>query len=424
MLKIRHVAFLFFVALTLTVTRSAIAARGNAIDATESCNDPLGCVTVAPGDPIRIGYALAVSGPLESLGIDARRGIEIAIDKKHTVMGRSIELIGEDSGCSSEKGQTAAQKLAADLTISAVIGTSCSGAAMSAAPILSNAGMVMISPSATSSSLTDPDIHSAGFLRTSYNEKVQGQVMARYAYTRLDVRKAATIHDGSAYADKLQQAFADVFTELGGDIVAQETVRWDDTDMRPTLTKIAAHKPDFLYYPVFVSDGSLITRQAKEVSGLENAILAGADGMLIHSFLEAAGDAAEGMYLTSVDLNWSGSEYDALLARYQELYGEPPISAFHAQAYDAANMIFAAIEKTAIIDGGGNLVIGRQALRDALFGARNYFGITGVLSCDEYGDCADPVITMQQVTEGQFEVIDHLPVYLRTQKIYLPLIGR
>jgi len=65
-------------------------------------------------------------------------------------------------------------------------------------------------------------------------------------------------------------------------------------------------------------------------------------------------------------------------------------------------MLLAAIEKVAIQDYDGTLHIGRQALRDALYGTRNFEGITGNLTCDQYGDCADPEIAVNQITNGEY----------------------
>ncbi len=367
-----------------------------------ACNDPLGCINVAAGDPIRIGYALVISGPNETLGIDSRNGIEIAIDDKGEVLGHSIELIGEDALCSAEGGQAAATKLASDPTLIGVIGTNCSSGGEPASAILSDAGMVLISPSNTAPSLTAPETHQAGYLRTAHNDKVQGKAVAEYAYNVLGARTAATIHDGSAYAEQLQQVFADVFTELGGEIVAQEAVNAGDTDMRPVLTSIAVYKPDFLYYPIFIAEGGFITSQAKEVSGLEETDLAGSDGMISPDFIAAAGDASEGMYISGPNLSYTSELGQNFTEAHMAKYGIDPLSAFHAHAYDGANMIFNAVEKVAQKGDDGSLLIGRQALRDALFATAGQVGITGNITCDEYGDCADPQIVINQIQGGEY----------------------
>ncbi|RLC83435.1 MAG: branched-chain amino acid ABC transporter substrate-binding protein [Chloroflexi bacterium] len=363
----------------------------------------MGCVDIAPGDPIRIGYALVIAGPNESLGVDSRRGIEIAIEDKGEVLGHPIELVGEDSMCSAEGGQTAATKLTSDPSLIGIIGTNCSSAGEPASRIVSDAGMVLISPSNTAPSLTDPNKSwNPGYLRTCHNDKIQGAAMAHFVYEELGLKTAATIHDGSPYADQLQQVFADTFKELGGTITAQEAVNVGDTDMRPILTTIAAGQPEFIYYPIFIPEGAQITRQAKEIPGLEEVILAGADGMYSPDFVEAAGEACEGMYISGPNLAFENPLYDHFLEVHLEKYGEKPLSVFHAHAYDAAMMLFAAIEKVAVQDEDGTLHIGRQALRDALYATKDFEGITGTLNCNEYGDCADPQIAVNQIQNGEY----------------------
>lgn len=364
--------------------------------------DSIGVVKVAKGASLTIAYWLVVAGPDASLGIDSRRGIEIAIDDKGgKLLGHSIRLIGEDTGCNAEGGVTAATKLSANKAIVAAIGSNCSSEAVPGAPILWKAGIVTVSPSNTAPKLTAFDRGPTydGYLRTAHNDKVQGRVAAHFAYSRLGVRRAATVHDGSPYAEGLQGVFADVFKRLGGTITAQEAVGPTDTDMKPVLTKIAVGKPELIYYPIFISSGGHITRQAKEVSGLAGVKLMGADGMFSPDFLKAAGDGAKGMYLSSPDLSPAalGPAYGKFQEKHQKKYGEKPLSAFHAHAYDAAMMIFAAIEKVAKKDAAGNTYIGRKALRDALFATKGFKGLTGNLTCDNLGDCADPKIAVYQI---------------------------
>ncbi len=368
------------------------------------CTDAIGCVDIPPDDPIRVGYALVISGPNESLGVDSRRGIEIALeDKGWEFLGHPVELVGEDGMCSAEGGQTALTKLAADPSLIGVIGTNCSSGGEPASRIASDAGMVLISPSNTAPSLTNPDAAwNPGYLRTCHNDNVQGAAMANYVYNELGARTAATIHDGSPYADQLQQVFAETFQEMGGTITYQGAVNVGDTDMGPILTTIAAGAPDFIYYPIFIPEGAQITRQAKETAGLENTDLAGADGMYSPDFVEAAGEAAEGMYISGPNLAFDNPIYDHFLEVHQEKYGEAPLSVFHAHAYDGTMILLAAIEKAAVQDEDGTLHVGRQALRDALYGTKDYEGVTGTLNCNEFGDCADPEIAVNQIQDGAY----------------------
>jgi len=398
---------LFSILFILTVVVSLVAAPVWAAapekpKAAFKYDDPIGVVKIKPGQPIHIACWMVVAGADASLGTDTKRGVEIAIDDKGgKLLGHPIKLSVQDTGCNAEGGQAAATKLAADPTIVAAIGSNCSSEARPGAPILWKAGIATVSPSNTAPYLTDPKRGPEydGYLRTAHNDKIQGAVAAEFAFKQLKIKKAATIHDGSVYAEQLQGVFAETFKKLGGTITAQEAVAPTDTDMRPVLTKIATGKPEFIYLPIFIAAGGHITRQAKEVSGLEKTYLMGADGMFSPDFYKAAGEPAVGIFHSSPDFSAFGAAYKTFLEKHQKKYGEKPIAPFHAHGYDAALMIFAAIEKVAKKAPDGMLHIGRKALRDALYVTKNLKGLTGNITCDKYGDCADPRIAVYKTTE-------------------------
>lgn len=366
------------------------------------CEDEIGCVEVAPDEPVRIAYMLTISGATAFLGEDSRGGIQIAIDDRGgEILGHEIELTGEDSLCSAEGGQTAAQKVAADTQVVGVVGTNCSSAGTSALPIISEAGLVLISPSNTAPALTDPEgTWQPGYYRTAHNDLFQGRVAAEYAFNELGARTAATIHDGSPYADGLQAVFADRFAELGGEITFQGAVNVGDTDMRPILTSVAADSPDVLYFPIFEPEGDFIAAQSAEISGLENTTLFGADGLLVEGFPGNAGPAAVGMYLSGPYVE--GGAYDDLLAKWDAQFGGSPPSGFHAHAYDATNILLNAIEQVAIEGDDGTLLIPRQGLRDAITATSGFDGVTGTLACNETGDCATgEALGIYEITEAE-----------------------
>jgi branched-chain amino acid transport system substrate-binding protein len=385
----------FGLLIVLIMLATALAACGGGGG---DCPEGDTCVEVKKGEPIRIGWMMVVSGGDASLGTDTKRGVEIAIDDKGQLLGHDIELVGEDELCNAEGGQTAATKLASDTKLTAVVGSNCSSAARAAIPIMCGAGIPMISPSNTAPDLTDPARPPEYwcYMRTAHNDNVQGAAMADYAWGA-GFKKAATVHDGSIYADKLQQVFAARFKELGGEIVAQEAVGPDDTDMKPMLTRVAAAGPELIYYPIFIKAGGQITKQAREVPGLETVQLAGADGIFSPDFLSAAGDAALGFNWSSPDFSAFGAGYADFLAAHEAKYGEKTLAPFHAHAYDAANIVFAAIEKVAIGDkNGGDLLIPRKALHAAMAATANFSGLTGNLTCNATGDCADPKIAVYE----------------------------
>jgi len=362
-----------------------------------ACDDPAGCVTLAADDPLRVAWLFVVSGADASLGTDTQRGAEIAQANRPTVAGHTVELVGNDEGCNAEGGQLAGTKVASDSSIVAAIGTNCSSAARAAIPLLFAAGMPMVSPSNTAPDLTAADrpAEYGFYMRTAHNDTIQGAAMADYAY-EAGYRNAATIHDGSIYADQLQQVFAARFAELGGTIVAQEATDPTETNMGPMLTRIAAAQPDFIYLPIFIAAGGQIASQAKQNADLADVQMAGADGIFSPDFLAAAGDASEGFLWSSPDFSAFGGGYQDFLAQHQEKFGQAPLAPFHAHSYDAYNLVADAVEKVAVNCSNGSTVIPRTALRDAMLATSNMQGLTGNLTCNATGDCADPKIAVYQ----------------------------
>ncbi len=379
----------------LAVLASACGPQASAY----ACTDRLGCISVAPNESVKIGTLLTMTTPDAPYGIDALRGVEIAISDKAKLVGHGIELVQADDLCSEQGGAAGANQLAADPKIVGVIGATCSGPAQQASRILSGVGSVLISPSATAPSLTNPDTHDAGFLRTIYNDKAQGQAVAQFAFNVLVSQRMITIQDGSPYSEQLQAAACDTFQQLGGQCLKQIEISPEE-DVTPVLQSLVADKPDVLFFPIYASDGAGVTRAAS-AAGLSTTILMSSDGLLSTDFIRQTAPASEGMYLSGPA---SAKESTAFLDKYKSRYGEAPIASYHLQGYDAAMMLFAAVEKVAV-NSGGTTYIPRQALRDALYATKGMQGLSGTITCSPTGDCAEPNIAIFQIVGNEFKDI-------------------
>lgn len=368
--------------------------------------DALGTVNIPKGEPLHIAYWGVLSGADSSLGEDSKQGVQIAIDDLGgKFKGHDIRLTTEDGLCTPDGGATAAQKLAADSTIVGLIGSSCSDETVGGIASITAAGLTTISPSNTRPALTDPkrDASYAGYLRTAHSDAFQGKAAAEFVYNSLKLTKAATIHDGSTYAQALQQVFVDEFKKLGGTITAQEAVTKETTDMSAVLTTVAATKPEIIYFPVFVAAAGFLKAQVGNIPGLENVKTMGADGHFTPDFMKAAGPASVGHYLSSPNFAAFGSGYADFLKKREAKFGGKPLSVFHAHAYDATNILFKALDKVAIENADGSLTIPKGALRAAIYATKDFPGITGTLSCSPSGDCGAPVIAVYQITQANFD---------------------
>ena len=366
--------------------------------------DEIGVLKIPAGAPIVIGAYWVLSGADTALGTDEKRGVEVAIkDWNNKVAGHPIRFIAEDDGCNAEGGQTAATKLAANPDIAIVLGPACSSAATPGAPILWKAGIVNICTACTAPALTSPERKPEynGFARTVYSDIDQGREDAKWIYNALGARNAVTIHDGSPYAQQLVKVMAKNFQGLGGKVAGEEAVAPTDVDMHPLLTRISTVKPDVIYMPIFVAAGAQIVRQVKETSGLEKVVLVGGGSMMTADMIKAVGPAIVGFRFTYPDISPEamGKGYGKFVDEYKEMFGEAPISGFHANAYDAATLAFKAIEKVAKTESDGTTYIGRKALRDAVF-ATSFEGIAGPIKCDAYGQCAEFKFAAFQYTDA------------------------
>ncbi len=362
----------------------------------------LGAVTVDAGAAVEIRALQVISGDLAFLGDDQVRGMILAIEDFGDINGHSVNLgTPEDELCSAEGGQAGAQAILAQENVIGVIGTTCSGAAAAASPLLSAAGLVLISGSNTSPSLTSDlegtagENYQPGYYRTAHNDLFQGATAARFAFEELGVAKAAVIHDGDPYTDGLGTAFANAFAELGGEVVVYTAVNKGDTDMTAVLTEVAAGGPEVIYFPIFQPEGDFIIQQAGGVAGLEDVIWFGADGLLVDAFL--ALPESEGMFFSGpgktagTAAGLTGVTYDEMVARYEADFGETPPAAFHAHTYDATMLLLSAIKAVAVVDGDV-MHVDRQALRDALTATSGFAGMIGTLECDDFGDCGSQTI--------------------------------
>ena len=404
-LSLRLVAVLGALALV------ASACRVGSVDFEEG---PLGAVTVEPGEPIEIRSLNAITGEVAFLGVPNENAIRLAVTDYGQIEGHDVNVgTGLDDLCSADGGQAAAQTIVSDTQVVGVIGTSCSGAAAAASPLLSDAGLSMISASNTSPSLTSDlegtpgENYYVGYYRTAHNDLFQGQAAANFVYDNLGLTDVALIHDGDPYTNGLTTAFENAFVELGGTIVAHTAVAPDVTDAVPVLTEVAAGNPQLIFFPIFPPAGTAIVQQIGDVSGLEDVVLMGADGLSVQNFLDLP--ESEGMYFSGPDTRFdenvnqatgvSGAQF---LENYLAEYGEPPTADFWGHAYDATTILLDAIAAVAVRDGD-TLYIDRQALRDQLDATSAYQGLIGSLSCDAFGDCGAAVISIFQ----HIDLVDH-----------------
>ncbi len=380
---------------------------------------PLGVVTVEPGEAVQIRTLLSIR-VAPTLGAVGRRGAEFAIEDMGTVRGRRIELGNPvDTSCSPEGGRAGALGISGDAKVVGIVGTNCSAAAVAASPIVSEAGMVMISPSNTSPRLTsdlagnaNPDYH-PGYFRVSSNDLHQARALSDFVYDELGLRSVATLHDGDAYTTALVEAFAGAFGELGGEVPVEAAIAKGETDMTAVLAEFAAAGPDAIFFPLFITEGSAFAAQARAFDGLEETTLISSAALLVSAFLETP--QSEGMYFAGPEAGFgsnvnevTGRSGEQVLQAFDNRYGGSPGSPYWAHSYDATTLLLSAIHAIAV-EEDDRLHIDRAALRQQV-GATPMRGLVGMVSCDAFGDCGTGRMNIYHHTDTGVTDIAQLPV--------------
>ena len=390
---------------------AAPAAEPTAVPAAEPTAAPVaeamdmtGKVVIAPGETIRIGGSFALTGPIPDPGKDIAQAAEIAVDDLNAMGGLEgflFELVAEDGACSGDQGTVVGNKFAADPTIVAVTGGTCSGETFGLTPALQEARIPFVSPSATNPAVVSAECDICN--RTALSDALQGVVDADFVFNELGLTKVAAMHDNSDYGKGLAEIFQNHIIELGGEVTNFEGVQIGDTDFRAALATIGANAPAFIFFGGYSTEAGLIAQQMKETPGLDGALFMSDDGAYTQQYLEAAGDAAEGTYMSFVAGATNEAALEAFTAKYVDKFGMDPndLGPFHGQSYDSVMVIATAIKAVAVKDGD-NLVIDREELIKAIRGVQDMDGLTGSLSCTEIGECGAGGVQIFTVTGGEF----------------------
>ena len=384
----------------------------------------LGLIEVLNGRQIQIRAFYTNGGDLSLFGNSAEKAIVFAIEDYGPIKGRGVNLgAALDDTCTAEGGLAGAQVIVAQGDVAGVIGTNCSIAAAEASPLLTRAGMVLISPGNTAPSLTsdlsgnEGSHHFPGYYRTAHNDLIQGESVAHFLYGE-GVMTAAVVHDGGPYTMGLATAFADAFSENGGTITGSWEVDREDEDLVPVLTEIAAGEPDALFFPIFWPTGRYLVEQAAEMPGFSEMVFATADGLLNDSFLSLP--QSEGTYVSGPDSRFgdntnqtTGQSAPGLRARYEETAEGSPTGTYWGHAYDATVLLLDAISAASYVrPQDGALVIDRAGIREYLDNLSGFQGVTGILSCDEFGDCgASRVVIHEHLDSTDIEATRQSVIY-------------
>ncbi len=353
-----------------------------------------GNTTASATETIKVAAILPQTGKAEAYGRAALEGAHIAvkqINQAGGILGQSLELIILDNKSSPLYARQAAQR-AISMDVSSVIGGAWSTQSLAMAPVLQEAGIPMISPTATA-----PEVTRVGsyIFRACYTDTFQGRLMAGFAYHELGARTAAVLTNlNETYSQALASQFSLVFKEIGGQVIVEDGYIGSAVDFKKLLHPIKAKAPDVVFIPGYSRDSGLIIRQAHAIGITARSKFIGADAWE-KTIADYAGPGLEGSYFSTFwNPQVSSKESLHFTKAYHASYGEREISPYAAQAYDAVMLFADAVSRAKSLK--------RNDIQLALQKTKGLKGATGIISFDKLGNPQEKGSTILKFNMGQW----------------------
>jgi len=292
-------------------------------------------------------FTIAYQGPLSggeaSTGTDELNAVKYAAKVFMANKGFKINVVAVDDQGDPAVAGTVAPGVGSNKKIIGLVGPAYSGATIASLPYYKAGGLVMISPSATRVSITDPtspDFGGPVFHRVVGKDDLQGPALAKYATAGLSSSKVFVFDDQSAYAVPLRGYVESGLKKVAGaTLVGGDSVPNTTTDFSPTIAKIKTSGADVVIYTGYYSQAAVFIKQLRD-SG-SKALFAGGDGVFNQEYPKLAGAAAEGSKVTGVG-GLAGISA-ALEADYKKQMGVSS-GVYSVESYDAANLLLAGIK--------------------------------------------------------------------------------
>ena len=376
----------------------------------------MGGTAFAADKVIKIGLNFSLTGGDAESAARMRDGALMAIDEantKGTVKGYKLEAFVLDDATATAgqydpaQAATNARKFVSDKTVVGAVGPQMSGAGKAMAPILSQGGLAIITPSSTNPDLTDPKFAAqyrpagkAIYFRTVTTDAYQGPNMADFFVEKLGVKAIYILDDQGAYGVGMADAFQKRITDKGVKVLGRDQLDPKAADYSAILTKIKSLNADSLYYGGVGTAGVKLIKQSYDI--LPGIKKGGGDGIYGGDLLKGAGfPAIDGWYATIAAPHMTeDTKLATWMATFKKKYGAAPED-YSITSYDAATVIIEAI-KTVAATGKP---VTREAVRDAIQ-AGKFKTLQGEISYDANGDVNSKVVSVFQVKKDDKAPLD------------------
>jgi branched-chain amino acid transport system substrate-binding protein len=338
-------------------------------------------------DKILVGEYGSMTGSEATFGQATHAGIMLAVDEVNAaggIKGKKIEVKSYDDKGDAQEAGNCVLRLVTEDKVTAVLGEVASSLSKAGGRVAQKNGVPMISPSSTNAEVTK--IGDMVF-RVCFIDDFQGFVGAKFAFENLKAKNVAVLYDQKqAYSTGLAKDFEKAFTGFGGKVASKEPYSGGDTDFSPQLTKIRDSKPDAIYIPGYYTEVGNIAIQARKL-GITCPLIGG-DGWDSPKLTEIGKEAIEGCYYSNhYSEEEKRPEVAAFVKKFKEKNKDYPADGLAALGYDAARLLFDAMNRAASLSG--------KDLAKAIADTKDFKGVTGVISIDEHRNAKKSAVMLK-----------------------------
>jgi branched-chain amino acid transport system substrate-binding protein len=344
---------------------------------------------------IVIGHFASMTGNTAHFGQDTDRAVRLAVEEANAaggVLKKKVRVVTLDDRGDSAEAANAVSRLIDVEKVHAILGEVASSLSLAGGRVAQRRKVVMVSPSSTNPKVTEVGDY---IFRVCFLDPFQGKVMATFAKNTLKMDQVAILKDvKNDYSIGLADAFKTAFTALGGTISAEQSYSAGDTDFSAQLTAIKATKAQALYVPGYYAEVGAIAR-TKDRLGLKIPLMGG-DGWDAPDLFKIGGPALDGSYFSNhFAPDAATPKAQKFVSDFKKKYGIEP-TGLGALGYDAAAVLFAAMERAKSVDG--------QAIRDSLAQTKDFEGVTGKITMDKNRDAHKSAVVIKiEGGKGKYE---------------------
>jgi len=343
-------------------------------------------------EPIKVGVAGPLTGPIDQYGISIQRATETAAERYNAnggINGELISVVPADDLCNPSQAVIAANTLVSE-GVAAVVGHICSSATQAALDVYKSENIIAISPASTNPSLTQSSIY-PNFLRTVSPDDIQAFLQVKYILEALQLTNIALVHDGGAFGISMAGYANDfILQSAQGAVVLNGSITPGLNDYSAIVQDIIDSEAHILLYAGYEPEASKILNEMR-LQNLQIPFFS-CDAVKTDGFISNAGANAEGAYVTSspdISINMIAQ---FATETYFSQYGEAPGPYFY-HAYSAAICLIEAIDRT----DSTNMTLLLDTLKNQSFPTP-----IGTTRFDEKGDVIGLGYSVYQVQNGQY----------------------